>query len=230
MSENTGNSQPADLNGHDAEPAGLDAKPVSFREQGRMASRWLPDVSLVTKLVAMLLLTSLASVALIGTIGYLNGKNELRQQSIDQLNSLKTAKKQQVEWYFRQMQETFKSFGEDITIISAISAFKDGFVQLGTQPLDPERKQRLIDLYTKDYLPSLTSGSNGPDLQSLLPKTDRSLELQALFLAENPHSRSKRADLADHPASNAYTLLDARPVTPSGGDDRTNASYFKPNT
>lgn len=206
MSENTGDSPASEQSASDTEAPGSDAMPASPRGQSPAGRRWLPDVSLVTKLVAMLLLTSLASVALIATIGYLNGRNELRQQSIDQLNSLKTAKKQQVEWYFRQLQESFKSFGEDITIISAISAFKDGFAQLGTQPLAAERKQKLIDLYTKDYLPLLATGSSGPDLQSLLPKTDRSLELQVLFLAENPNSRSRRADLADNPTSNAYTL------------------------
>ncbi len=39
----------------------------------------LPRLSLATKLAAMLLLTSLASAAIVAALGYLDGKEQLRQ-------------------------------------------------------------------------------------------------------------------------------------------------------
>lgn len=166
----------------------------------------IPKLSLPTKLAAMLLLTSLASAAIVAALGYLDGKEQLRQQALDQLSSIKSAKKQQVEWYFRQMRETFKSFGEDVTVVSAVSAFKDGFAQLGRQGLTPERRQLLNKYYINEYIDDLTQSGEMPDMTALLPKTDRALEFQTLFIAENPNSKGERGKLADHPASNAYTL------------------------
>lgn len=170
-------------------------------------SPWqMPKLSLATKLAAMLLLTSLASAAIVAVLGYLDGKEQLRQQATGQLSSIKSAKKQQIEWYFRQMRETFKSFGEDVTIVSAISAFKDGYTQLGKQALAPERRQLLMQYYLNEYIDDLTQSGEMPDLTGLLPKTDRALELQTLFIAENPNPKGERSKLSDHPVSNAYTL------------------------
>ncbi len=104
------------------------------------------------------------------------------------------------------MRETFKSFGEDVTVVSAVSAFKDGFAQLGRQALAPERRQLLTKYYINEYIDDLTQSGEMPDLTSLLPKTDRALEQQTLFIAENPNPKGERGKLADHPVSNAYTL------------------------
>ncbi len=193
-----------------AEPEGsatTPGSPTPPAQTGPRKTPWrLPNFSLVTKLAAMVLFTSLASAAIVAALGYLDGKEQLRQQALDQLSSIKSAKKQQVEWYFRQMRETFKSFGEDVTVVSAVSAFKDGFSQLGRQALAPERRQLLTKYYINEYIDDLTQSGEMPDLTSLLPKTDRALELQTLFIAENPNPKGERSKLADHPIGNAYTL------------------------
>jgi class 3 adenylate cyclase len=168
---------------------------------------FLGNLSLMSKLMLMLLLTSLASIATIASIGYLNGRDGLTRQVFSQLDSLRSSKKQQVEWYFRNMRETFRTFGEDVAVISAMAAFKDGYNQLGKQPLTPERRALLEKFYNQDYIPKLGSASFGiPDASSLMPRSDRALDLQALFIAENPNPLGERAKLVDHPVSNPYTL------------------------
>ena len=166
----------------------------------------LSNLSLLSKLLLMLLLTSLSSAGLIAWIGYSNGNAALTKQAFSQLESLRSSKKQQIEWYFKNMRDTFRTFGEDVTVVSAMSAFKDGFAQLGTASLTPDRRNALRKFYSDDVVPKISASRLGtPQLQNLVPRNDRATELQALYISENP-DKADRSQLADHPVSNAYTL------------------------
>lgn len=184
-----------------------DPVPVPAGDGAAARPSILSRLSLRSKLLLMLLLTSLLSIAITAWIGYQNGSEALTRQSMDQLTSLRIGNKQQFEAYIDNLRQTFRTFGEDVAVVSAIGMFKDGFSQLGKQGLAPERRAALETYYKDNLLAKIIDDGRGiPLLETVMPRTDRALELQSLFIAENPNPVGQKATLVDHPVSNAYTL------------------------
>jgi class 3 adenylate cyclase len=168
----------------------------------------LSNLSLRSKIMLMLLPASLLSMALAAFIGYTTARDALTTQVTAQLSSVRSSKKTQIESYFRNLRDTFGVFAEDIAVVAAAQAFTDGFSQLGRQKLTPERAKALDTFYRETFVPELNRapGFEKVSAESLMPRTDRGAEAQALFIAENPNKAGERSQLSDHPVSNPYTL------------------------
>ncbi len=179
------------------ERAGTPAAPTPPRSRG---------LSLRTKLITSLLLTSLLSVGIVTYLSYRGGNTALTAEAANKLNALASSKKQQVEWYLKNMRDTFGVLGEDVAVVSALQLLRDGFGQLGATPVPPEHRQALEAFYRSDILPKLASASSGiPVLEDLIPASDKAVELQWLYLAQNPN-QDDRSKLVAHKENNAYTL------------------------
>lgn len=174
-------------------------------ESGVMSK--LRSLTLRSKLLLMLLPTSLLSMGTVAVLGYESGKQALTEQATAQVLSVRASKKQQIENYFRTMRDTFGVFGDDVAVVSAMSLFKDGFNQLGRVRLPDDRRRKLEDYYRKSFLPVLAKRSPGEAVlyENVWPRTDKSIEAQTLFIAENS-AAPDRSRLVDHPTSNPYTL------------------------
>ena len=167
----------------------------------------LRSLTLRSKLLLMLLPTSLLSMATVAVLGYQSGKHALTQQATDQVLSVRASKKQQIETHFRTLRDTFGVFGDDVAVVSAMSLFKDGFSQLGRVRLPDDRRRKLENYYRTSFLPGLAKRAPRDSilLENVWPRTDKAIEAQTLFIAENA-SAPDRARLVDHPISNPYTL------------------------
>ena len=168
----------------------------------------LPSLTLRSKILMMILPASIISMGLAGLIGYFTARDALTKQASAQLTAIRSAKKAQVESYYRNLRSTFGIFADDVAVVSATQLLGDGFNQLGRQKLAPERAKALEKYYSERFVPELikTPGFEQVTAESLLPRTDRAAEAQALFITENPNKATERAKLVDHPVSNPYTL------------------------
>jgi hypothetical protein len=167
----------------------------------------LRSLTLRSKLLMMLLPTSLLSMGTVALLSYQSGKKALTAQATDQVLSIRASKKQQIENHFRTMRDTFGIFGDDVAVVSATSLFRDGFNQLGRTRLAEERRRKLEDYYRTSFLPVLTKRSAKEPIlfENVFPRNDKAIEAQALFISENPRAPD-RSKLVDHPVSNPYTL------------------------
>ena len=167
----------------------------------------LRNLTLRSKLLLMLLPASLLSMGTVAILAYETSKQALTQQATDQVLSVRASKKQQIENYFRTMRDTFGLFGDDVAVVSAMSLFKDGFNQLGRVRLPDDRRRKLEAYYRTAFMPALAKRSPRDSIlfESVWPRTDKSIEAQTLFIAENP-AAPERSRLVDHPTSNPYTL------------------------
>jgi class 3 adenylate cyclase len=174
----------------------------------RSLGQRLSDLSLRSKLLLILLPLSLLSMGTVAYFGYQNGQRALNEQAVQQLTLLRNNKKTQIENYFSNLRSTLGVFGDNVAVVSALAGLTDGYNQLGRQKLSPERRQKLEDFYNKQYLAGrgFVEAEVPPNLSNYLPRNDRSLELQALFMTENQFPWNQRANLIDHPVSNPYTL------------------------
>jgi class 3 adenylate cyclase len=167
----------------------------------------LRSLTLRSKLLMMLLPTSLLSMGTVALLSYQSSKKALTAQATDQVLSIRASKKQQIENHFRTLRDTFGVFGDDVAVVSATSLFKDGFNQLGRARLADDRRRKLEDYYRTSYLPVLAKRSPKEPIlfENVFPRNDKALEAQTLFIAENPRAPD-RSKLVDHPVSNPYTL------------------------
>ena len=164
---------------------------------GDLSSFW--RLSVRSKFLLMLLATSLLSLGTISYLAYQAGKKALTEAAVNQLASVRAAKKQQVEYYFRSMRESFQAVAEAPIVGQAIDQLGEGFRQLGRAPLPADRRAALEAYYIKTFLPALSKATGRNErIEDHLPASAAGVELQAIFaewLGRTGENRPRRVAL-----------------------------------
>jgi|GEM_PF-1817100 len=133
---------------------------------------------------------------------------ELNYQSkFDQLRSITSTKKRNVEYYFDIIRNQIATFSEDRMILHAMKKFKDAFYQFG--PLTPEQRTTMTEsvsaYYASEFLPRLKENiRTEATVADFLPEDDRALILQYRYISSNPHPTGKKSML-DSADDSAYS-------------------------
>ncbi len=185
------------------------AKPaLTTVEEPNMLSR-LRNLTLRSKLLLMLLPIGLLSMGIQAVLSHLNGTRAMLEQGNELATAVRQSKKQQVESFLNNLRDTFPVFGDNVAVVSATSQFRETFAQFGRTRLADDRRRKLEDFYRQEMIPKLAEKSSPGEhilFENLWPRTDRSIEAQTLFIAENRFKLGERGRLIDHPVSNPYTL------------------------
>ena len=99
-------------------------KPRSLRR------RVLSRISIQSKLLVMLLVTSILSAAVVGSIGYQSGRSSLRAAVFDRLTEIRASQSRQLESKYQDLQDSLIVYTRGATTTEAIEAFTAGFDQL----------------------------------------------------------------------------------------------------
>jgi hypothetical protein len=86
----------------------------------------LSRVSIQSKLLLMLLLTSVLSAAIVGAIGYQSGRTSLRAAVFDRLTELREAQTRQIETQFTDLENSLVIYTRGSTAVNAMDAFSKG--------------------------------------------------------------------------------------------------------
>ncbi|PJK23370.1 adenylate/guanylate cyclase domain-containing protein [Mycobacterium goodii] len=144
----------------------------------------LSRISIQSKLLTMLLVTSVASAAVVGFIGYQSGRNSLRDSVFDRLTEIRTAQARQLETQFQGFRDSLVIFTRGTTAIEATRAFTAGFDQLNDATISPAQQKSITDWYEAEYSKqSDTADGNGVDVEALLPVSNPQKYLQAHYTA-----------------------------------------------
>ena len=111
----------------------------------------LSRVSIQSKLLVMLLLTSILSAAVVGAIGYQSGRNSLRTSVFDRLTEIRQSQSRQLQAQLSDLKNSLVIYSRGSTSTQAIEAFTAGFDQLGAATINPVQQQSLVDYYTKVF-------------------------------------------------------------------------------
>ncbi|MBU8818904.1 adenylate/guanylate cyclase domain-containing protein [Mycolicibacterium goodii] len=164
-----------------SEPTVSGESTISPRIQRR---RVLSRISIQSKLLTMLLVTSVASAAVVGFIGYQSGRNSLRDSVFDRLTEIRTAQARQLETQFQGFRDSLVIFTRGTTAIEATRAFTAGFDQLNDATISPAQQKSITDWYEAEYSKqSDTADGNGVDVEALLPVSNPQKYLQAHYTA-----------------------------------------------
>lgn len=146
--------------------------------------RRLSRISIQSKLLAMLLITSVLSAAVVGAIGYQSGRSSLRDSVFDRLTEVRSAQARQLEAEYRYLQNSLVVYTRGTTATEAMVAFASGFDQLRKEPVTPEQDQAVSDYYRKRFSRSTdaTSGTE-VDVAALIPTSNAQIYLQSTYTA-----------------------------------------------
>jgi class 3 adenylate cyclase len=151
-------------------------KPRSLRR------RVLSRVSIQSKLLVMLLVTSILSAAVVGAIGYQSGRSSLRASVFDALTEIRQSQTRQLQSQVADLENSLVVFTRGSTATEAIEAFTAGFDQLNNATISPAQQQAIVEYYNKEFAPAEDGQTgNEVDIDALLPTTNAQKYLQANY-------------------------------------------------
>lgn len=163
----------------EAPPDPHSASSGRFQRRHRLLSR----ISIQSKLLLMLLITSVLSAAVVGFIGYQSGRESLRESVFDRLTQIRGAQSRQLEASVGHLMNSLVVSTQGNTAEQALSAFRAGFDQLNDATISPAQQQSIVDYYSKTYGPEPSTDGTGVDIKALLPESNPQRYLQANYVA-----------------------------------------------
>ncbi len=103
--------------------------PVTTRPPRRWRPRW-PRLGIQSKLLMMLLVTSIVSCVVVGVVGYRSGRDALRDKVFQQLTFVRNSRARGIVREYNRLTNQLAVFTRGKTAIEAINAFHAGFHEL----------------------------------------------------------------------------------------------------
>jgi hypothetical protein len=145
-----------------------------------------------SKLISLVLLVSLVSIALTGLASYTSSQNSMLLAGNNQLAGLRNARAQATETLFSSLQEQVLTLGYQTMVIDAINQFKPAFEILEANQIDPTQRQKLQDYYTKTFIPKLKENMGGsPTPSTYFPENFAAQYLGYHYTVNNPFSTDR---------------------------------------
>ncbi len=144
--------------------------------------RVLSRISIQSKLLVMLLVTSILSSAIVGFIGYQSGRNSLRASVFDALTEIRQSQTRQLASQLSDLRNSLVVYTRGSTTTEAIEAFTAAFDQLTNATISPAQQQAIVDYYNKQFAPAEGEQTGDEiEIDALLPTTNAQKYLQANY-------------------------------------------------
>lgn len=138
--------------------------------------------SIQSRLLLMLLATSVLSAAIVGFIGYQSGHESLRESVFDRLTEIREAQTRTLGIGVADLKDSLVIYSRGATATQALQDFTAGFDQLADATINPQQQQRLTDYYTGPFAQKEKEQTgNEIDVAALLPYGNAQRYLQALY-------------------------------------------------
>ncbi|MCB1877287.1 MAG: HAMP domain-containing protein [Chromatiales bacterium] len=168
------------------------------------------------KLTSLSLAFGLIPLLVAAGAAYFSAANALHESGDDRLSSIREAKKQQIELYFRHIRDQVITLSASTMIGEAMSGFAEAFKsypdELGLTGQDLTNKgNSLRGYYENDFSKQYqtTTGQAAPITQ-LMPVESHVLALQAAYIAQNPHPLGEKDALDSAADTSRYASLHSR--------------------
>ncbi|MGB6760900.1 MAG: adenylate/guanylate cyclase domain-containing protein [Mycobacterium sp.] len=130
----------------------------------------------------MLLVSSLASLAVIGVVGYISGRNTLLPAAAERMTELREAQTRAIEMLFADLTNSLVVYSRGSTADEAVQAFTAGFDQLADAPTDPGQQRALENFYTNKLIKPIQQATGQKlDIAALLPSSNAQKYLQVHY-------------------------------------------------
>ena len=126
----------------------------------------LISTSIRHKLLAGLLGVAIVPLVALGVTSYRSSEDALMKQAFNQLEAVKTIKANQVNSYFKTIEDQMLTFSEDLTIVQAMSDFKQSIETVreenGATPEEVAKmRDELRQYYANDFAAEYKNRTGG---------------------------------------------------------------------
>ncbi len=181
----------------------------------KMNGRWgarrrKSRMSIQSKLIVMLLVSSILAALVVGFIGLRYGRSALREAAFALLTEVRESQTQQLRDKIADLKNASIVYARGPLPVSAIEAFSTAFGELSTATINPAQQQAITDFYTNQLIrPTEQTTGVKLDLNALLPTTNAEKYLQALYTApvKNSNDAIRLDDARD---GSAWSAANAR--------------------
>jgi class 3 adenylate cyclase len=154
----------------------------SIESAKRSRRRLMSRVSIQSKLLVMLLLTSVLSAAVVGAIGYQSGRNSLRASVFERLTETRQSQSRQLQTGIADLKDSLVIYSRGSTASEALEAFTAGFDQLGAAAINPAQQQSLVDYYANRFAKDEAAQTGEKiDVGALVPTSNAQRYLQDYY-------------------------------------------------
>ncbi|MGV0626692.1 adenylate/guanylate cyclase domain-containing protein [Mycolicibacter minnesotensis] len=162
------------------------------RRRLRLPSR----LSIQTKLMLILLVTSVISVAVVGFVEFQYDATELQRAASSKLVQAREAQSRAVNNLFTELTNFMVICSSGATAVSAVKAFSAGFDELDSATISPEQQKVIAAHYRDHFIGELAERTGEQaDIAALLPTSNAQRFLQAHYTAA-PAGKPNRPDPA----------------------------------
>ncbi|MFJ4223598.1 adenylate/guanylate cyclase domain-containing protein [Microbacterium sp. NPDC089695] len=155
-------------------------------ETRRRSWRGRAGLSIQSKLLIMLLAVSLASSVIVGTIGFLNGRQSLHDAAIDQLITIRSMRAAEITTAIDAVKRDASLHSRNLSAQTLSTTINEGYAELEQGESDPAERAALETYYADVFIPELetrTGDSYGDE--AFIPTSVAGQHLQAAFTTQN---------------------------------------------
>ena len=164
-----------------------------------------------SKLMVLLLATSIVSVSIISLISIHKGQQVIREIVASELIGVRSAKAQELRHHFEEIRGNIALLCETPSVVRAMLEFSEAFKGLERQVLKEDTEQALRDYYEAEYFPRLAENVVGkPYFDVYRPVTHSARYLQYYYLARSPHPVDERNGSIDVGEGSGYSDVHRR--------------------
>ena len=149
----------------------------------RRRLRW-PKLGIQSKLLMMLLATSIISCVVVGVVGYRSGREALRDKAFEELRFVRNARTEAIEREYGRLVDNLLVFTRGQTAIQAVEALHEGFHELEDTTLTADQESDLEAYYSDVFVPNLDRNLGTTSLPDVfVPTSPAQRHLQAWYTA-----------------------------------------------
>jgi class 3 adenylate cyclase len=158
--------------------------------------------------MVMLLVSSLASLAVICGVGYIAGRHALLPAASERMVELREAQTRAIEMLFADLTNSLVVYSRGSTADEAVQAFTAGFDQLADAPTDPGQQRALENFYTNKLIKPIQQATGQKlDIAALLPSSNAQKYLQVHYTVPASGASAAPDDAGD---GSAWSAANAR--------------------
>ena len=166
------------------------------------------DWSIRYKLLSLLVLLAVITLAVTGTIAYIKNLTALRESVFNQLTGVTRSKRSQIEAYYRTIHNHVETLSDDRMFIGAMREFRDAYRKLNKAPLQASTLDAVRDDYRDHFYPEMQKLKMArQDFKAYLPVTPAAIQLQYLYIVKNTRAKERREELIDPGDGSEYSRV-----------------------
>ena len=160
------------------------------------------------KLLSLLLLLAVVTLAVTGTIAYLKNLTALKQNVFNQLTGVTRSKRSQVESYYQSTHNHVDTLSDDRMFIDAMREFRDAYRKMNKAPLRASALDAVREDYRDHFYPEMQKLHMArQEFEAYLPVTPAAIQLQYLYIVKNPRPKDHRDELIDPGDGSEYSRV-----------------------